>query len=107
MYASDHSPQSKLSLGDTTQDFIVMSMHHEPSVRAQGVRGLLLASPATPEEAVSIPPKRFQVSCSRTCRLRSSPVLLHAYRIQRRSFLSPFMSNQHDYSNLFLPPTIS
>jgi hypothetical protein len=65
MYTPNHSPQSKLSLGDTVQDLIVMSMHHEPSVRAQGVRRLLSASPTTSEELVSIQYKCFQVLYSR------------------------------------------
>ena len=43
------------------QDYIVMSMHHEPSVRAQGIRGLLSASLTGSEERVSVQYVFFQV----------------------------------------------
>lgn len=65
IYPPYRSPQSKLSLGDTIQDFMIMSIHHEPSVRAQGVRGLLSASPTTAEEIVSIQYQCSQVIYSR------------------------------------------
>lgn len=103
MYSPYPSSQSKLSLGDTVQDYIVMSTSHEPSVRAQGVRRLLSASPAaSEEERVSTQYGYFPGNLLATYRDQPSPVSQHASRIQRRSSSSPFMSNQHDCLILFL-----
>ena len=52
-----------------------MSTHHEPSARAQGLRGLLSASPATEEEIVGIPCKYFQVLYSRRQALVTSTLI--------------------------------
>jgi len=69
-------PQSRLSLGDTVQDYIVMSTHHEPSVRAQGVRKLLSVSPVAEDERVGIQYVFFQLINSR--RLGISQVHSHS-----------------------------